>query len=56
MIGVQKVTSVAFSIHDALGRQDQELSAEQRKYAIKRKPTMLEYFAYLFSFQTLMAG
>lgn len=56
MIAVQKTTSLAFSVHDGLGRKDEELSAEQRKAAVRRKPNLLEYAAYFFSFQTLMCG
>lgn len=56
MIAVQKVTCLAFSIHDGRARDDEDLSAEQRRYAVRRNPTMLEYFSYLFSFQSIMAG
>lgn len=56
MIAVQKVTSLAFSLHDGMGRNDADLTPEQRKYAIRRPPTPLEYFSYVFSFQTLMCG
>lgn len=56
MIGVQKVTSVGFNLLDGMGRDEKDLTPEQKRYAIKRKPTPLEYFSYLFSFQTLMCG
>jgi lysophospholipid acyltransferase 1/2 len=56
MILVQKTSSLAFSVHDGMGRKDEELTEEQRKSAIRRKPTPLEYFAYVFSFNTLMCG
>ncbi|KAI1283130.1 Lysophospholipid acyltransferase 1 [Halotydeus destructor] len=56
MIATQKITSLAFNIHDGLAREDKELSDEQRKYAIRKKPTLLEYFSYVFSFQTVMCG
>jgi lysophospholipid acyltransferase 1/2 len=56
MIGTQKVTSLAFSLHDGTGRQEKELTEEQKRYAVRRKPTIIEFFSYLLSFQTLMCG
>ncbi|XP_076362099.1 lysophospholipid acyltransferase 6-like isoform X2 [Tachypleus tridentatus] len=56
MIATQKVTSVAFSLHDGLTRPEVKLTAHQRKHIIKRIPTMLEFFSYIFHFQTLLCG
>ena len=35
MVITQKVTSLAFSLHDGLARSDDELNADQKKQAIK---------------------
>ena len=56
MIGVQKVTSLGFNLFDGKGRKPSELTPEQAKYAVNRNPTLLEYFSYLLTFQTLMCG
>ncbi|XP_006618896.1 lysophospholipid acyltransferase 2 [Apis dorsata] len=56
MVITQKVTSLAFSIHDGLTRREEELTPTQRHQAVKKIPTMLEYFSYVFHFQALMAG
>ncbi|XP_054158922.1 lysophospholipid acyltransferase 6-like [Oppia nitens] len=56
MIAVQKVTNVGFSLHDGLNKSDEELTDDQKRYAIRRKPTFLEYYSYVFQFHTLMCG
>ena len=56
MVITQKVTSLAFSTHDGLTRLDEELTPTQRHQAVKKMPTPVEYFSYIFHFQALMAG
>lgn len=56
MVIVQKVTSLAFSIHDGLAREESELTTSQKQNAIKVCPTPLEYFSYVLMFPTIMAG
>ncbi|XP_076748913.1 lysophospholipid acyltransferase 6 isoform X2 [Xylocopa sonorina] len=56
MVITQKVTSLAYSIHDGLTRREEELTPTQRHQAVKKMPTTLEYFGYVFHFQALMAG
>ncbi|XP_031836461.1 lysophospholipid acyltransferase 6 isoform X2 [Nomia melanderi] len=56
MVITQKVTSLAYSIHDGLFVREEELTPLQRSQAIKKMPTTLEYFSYVFHFQALMAG
>ncbi|KYM79294.1 Membrane-bound O-acyltransferase domain-containing protein 2 [Atta colombica] len=56
MVITQKVTSLAFSIHDGLTRCEEDLTPMQRHQAIQKMPTTLEYFSYIFHFQALMAG
>lgn len=56
MITTQKVTSLAFSLHDGLAGNEEKLILEQRKHAIRHSPTVLEFFSYIFHFQALMCG
>lgn len=56
MIMTQKVTSVAFSVHDGMEKRDDELSEDQRDNCIRKKPSFLEYYSYMFSFHNIMAG
>ncbi|XP_017764024.1 PREDICTED: membrane-bound O-acyltransferase domain-containing protein 2 isoform X1 [Eufriesea mexicana] len=56
MVITQKVTSLAYSVHDGLMRREEELTPTQRHQAVKKMPTTLEYFSYVFHFQALMVG
>ncbi|XP_078052287.1 lysophospholipid acyltransferase 6 [Augochlora pura] len=56
MVITQKVTSLAYSIHDGLTQSEEQLTPSQRHQAVKKMPTTLEYFSYVFHFQALMAG
>ncbi|XP_068145098.1 lysophospholipid acyltransferase 6 [Drosophila tropicalis] len=56
MIITQKVTSLAFSIHDGFVRQDEDMTKAQQYHAIRKMPSALEYFSYVWHFQSLMAG
>ncbi|XP_034949890.1 lysophospholipid acyltransferase 1 [Chelonus insularis] len=56
MVITQKVTSTAFNIHDGIARREEDLTPLQKRHAIKVIPSALEYFAFIFQFQTLLAG
>lgn len=56
MIITQKVTSLAFSIHDGFTRDIKDLTASQQQHAIQKLPSALEFFSYTLHFQGLMAG
>ncbi len=56
MIITQKVTTLAFSIHDGVSRDESELTKSQEYHAVRKLPSALEYFAYTLHFQGLMAG
>ncbi|XP_035209746.1 lysophospholipid acyltransferase 2-like isoform X3 [Stegodyphus dumicola] len=56
MITTQKVSSLAFSLHDGLCQNEEKLTPEQRKRAVRHVPTVLEFFSYIFHFQALMCG
>ncbi|XP_063116014.1 lysophospholipid acyltransferase 1 [Cavia porcellus] len=56
MIVTQKITTLAFQIHDGLGRKTEDLSGEQHRLAVKVKPSFLEYLSYLLNFMSIIAG
>lgn len=56
MVITQKVTGLAFNIHDGISTNESELSKSQKKYAVKTLPTCLEYFSFVLQFPTVMAG
>lgn len=56
MVGVQKITTLAFSLHDGAYRKEEELTPLQKKEAIKEVPTLLDYMSFLFNFQVTVAS
>jgi len=56
MVMTEKFTYVAFSLHDGLGRKEDELTEEQKEQSIKRVPSPLEYFGYIFHHSMLLVG
>lgn len=56
MITTQKVSSLAFNLHDGICQTEEKLTPEQRKRAVRHIPTLLEFFSYIFHFQALMCG
>ncbi|XP_064409556.1 lysophospholipid acyltransferase 1 isoform X1 [Latimeria chalumnae] len=56
MIVTQKVTTLAFQLHDGIGQKAEEPTPEQRKLAVKARPSLLEYLSYHFNFMSILAG
>ncbi|KAF8386895.1 mboa-3 [Pristionchus pacificus] len=56
MVCVQKMTTLAFSLHDGTGRKEEELSPLQKREAIKRVPGLIPYLSYIFHFQSILTG
>lgn len=56
MVITQKVTSLAFCLHDGKRQDQSKLTDDQKKEAVKEMPSFLEYMSYCFHFQTLMCG
>ena len=54
MVLTQKVTSLAFSLHDGVVRKHEDLTADQKQQAIRKIPNPLEYYSYVFHFHALM--
>ena len=55
MIMVQKVTALAYSIHDGTVPDD-KLTADQREQRCNKVPTLLEFYSYMFYFHGIMVG
>lgn len=56
MVITQKVTSLAFNLHDGLTKREEDLSKSQQFYAVKKIPNSLEFFSFVLHFPSLMAG
>uniref|UniRef100_A0A4P6D767 Putative membrane protein n=1 Tax=Rhodnius prolixus TaxID=13249 RepID=A0A4P6D767_RHOPR len=55
MVMTQKATSLAFCIHDGF-KKENDLTRSQKYYAVRKIPSILEYFSYMLQFHTLMVG
>ncbi|KAL3052028.1 hypothetical protein OYC64_004728 [Pagothenia borchgrevinki] len=56
MVITQKITSLAFEIHDGMARKEEQLTPGQKLLAIRRMPSPLEYFSYNCNFLGILAG
>lgn len=56
MVITQKVSSLAFSLHDGLTKSELEMTHSQKYHAIYKTPSFIEYFGYNLQFPSLMAG
>ncbi|KAM4804265.1 membrane-bound glycerophospholipid O-acyltransferase 2 isoform X2 [Urocitellus parryii] len=56
MIITQKITSLAYEIHDGMFRKDEELTPSQKVLAVRRMPSLLEYVSYNCNFMGILAG
>ncbi|XP_020624953.1 lysophospholipid acyltransferase 2-like, partial [Orbicella faveolata] len=56
MLIVQKVIYIVFNIHDGIAREEGKLTDEQRREKLRKVPSLLEYFSYLFHYSTILAG
>ncbi|XP_010620974.1 lysophospholipid acyltransferase 2 isoform X1 [Fukomys damarensis] len=56
MIITQKITSLAYEIHDGMFRKEEDLTPSQRGLAVRRMPSLLEYVSYTCNFMGILAG
>lgn len=57
MVLTQRLSSLSFNIRDGiLIRRGEKVSEFRRRYAIYSVPSLLEYFAYMFSFFGIITG
>lgn len=56
MVITQKVTSLAYSLHDGTVKERESLTENQKYHAVDKLPSVLEFFSYSLMFPSLMAG
>ncbi|XP_077979182.1 lysophospholipid acyltransferase 6-like [Glandiceps talaboti] len=56
MIMTMKITSVAFGLQDGSSTDSSNQHPKQRLVVIRRFPSIIEYFSYIFHFQTFIVG
>ncbi|XP_075069234.1 membrane-bound glycerophospholipid O-acyltransferase 1 [Mixophyes fleayi] len=56
MIVTQKITTLAFQVHDGMCQNPGSLSKQQLQNYVKRRPTFLEYLSYHLNFMSVLAG
>lgn len=56
MINTQRLTSLAFSLRDGSVKDEAKLSPTMKKQALKRFPSFLEFWSYIFCFHGMMCG
>ncbi|XP_062847882.1 lysophospholipid acyltransferase 1 [Trichomycterus rosablanca] len=56
MMMVQKITTLAFQVHDGKCGKEDELNPEQRRLAVVTKPSLLEYLSYTLNFMSILVG
>nr|XP_023670460.1 lysophospholipid acyltransferase 1 [Paramormyrops kingsleyae] len=56
MILTQKITMLAFQVHDGMCGNPGELTAEQKRLAVPSKPCLVEYLSYNLNFLSVLVG
>uniref|UniRef100_A0A3B1JQU3 Membrane bound O-acyltransferase domain containing 1 n=1 Tax=Astyanax mexicanus TaxID=7994 RepID=A0A3B1JQU3_ASTMX len=56
MMVTQRITILAFHVHDGMGRKQDDLTPEQRRLAVSTKPSLLEYLSYNLNFMSILVG
>ncbi|XP_068999297.1 lysophospholipid acyltransferase 1 [Embiotoca jacksoni] len=56
MIVTQKITTLAFQLHDGLCKKNEQLTSEQKLMAISVRPSLIEYLSYNLNFLSILVG
>ncbi|XP_065844080.1 lysophospholipid acyltransferase 2-like [Oscarella lobularis] len=56
MVLTQRLTALACSIHDGMGRKRDDLTRDQEEQCVREIPSVLEFFSYAFNFPTILIG
>ncbi|XP_018411181.1 PREDICTED: lysophospholipid acyltransferase 1 [Nanorana parkeri] len=56
MIVTQKITTLAFQLHDGMSHNAESLTKQQLQNRVKKRPTLLEYLSYHLNFMSVLAG
>ncbi|XP_008298018.1 lysophospholipid acyltransferase 1 [Stegastes partitus] len=56
MIVTQKITTLAFQLHDGMCKKPEQLTSEQKLAAIDVRPSLIEYLSYNLNFLSVLVG
>uniref|UniRef100_A0A669E615 Membrane bound O-acyltransferase domain containing 1 n=1 Tax=Oreochromis niloticus TaxID=8128 RepID=A0A669E615_ORENI len=56
MIVTQKLTTLAFQLHDGMCKKTEQLTQEQKLMAINVRPSFIEYLSYNLNFLSVLVG
>ncbi|XP_005101404.1 membrane-bound O-acyltransferase domain-containing protein 2 [Aplysia californica] len=56
MIQTQKLTSLAFALHDGRYKEEAKLSQDQKQHAVRKLPNVVQYLSFMFYFHGVMVG
>lgn len=56
MIITQKITTLAFQLHDGMSKTPEDLTAEQRRFAVRSRPSLIQYLSYNLNFLSVLVG
>ncbi|MED6261602.1 hypothetical protein ATANTOWER_007393 [Ataeniobius toweri] len=56
MIVTQKITTLAFQLHDGICKKSEQLTSEQKHVAIRVRPSLIEYLSYNLNFLSVLVG
>ncbi|CAH3149333.1 unnamed protein product [Porites lobata] len=56
MLIVQRVIYIAYNLHDGFVTDENKLTEEQKREKLKKVPSLLEYFSYIFHYSMILAG
>lgn len=56
MIVTQKITTLAFQLHDGMSHNAESLTKQQLQNCVKKRPTLLEYLSYHLNFMSVLVG
>ncbi|XP_073703590.1 lysophospholipid acyltransferase 1 [Garra rufa] len=56
MMITQKITTLAFQVHDGMCRKQEKLTDDQRRLAVHSVPSLLEYLSYNINFMSVLVG
>lgn len=56
MMVIQKITILAFQLHDGMCKEPEKLNPNQKLLAIKQRPSLIAYFSYNLNFLSVLVG
>ncbi|XP_054636804.1 lysophospholipid acyltransferase 1 isoform X1 [Dunckerocampus dactyliophorus] len=56
MIVTQKITTLAFQLHDGMCKKAEQLTSEQKLLSINVRPSLIEYLSYNLNFLSVLVG